>query len=67
MFQDNFNFYKGYVIPNLKTIEEYRASIEAIPLSDTPDVFGLHPNADISCQTKESQRMLGISLFTQKL
>ncbi|KAI8924469.1 dynein heavy chain and region D6 of dynein motor-domain-containing protein, partial [Entophlyctis helioformis] len=58
MFLDTFNFYKGYVIPHLKTIEEYRASIEALPLTDTPDVFGLHPNADISCQTKESQRML---------
>jgi dynein heavy chain len=60
MFVDNFNFYKGYVIPNLKTADEYRASIDTLPLSDTPDVFGLHPNADISTQTKESQRMLGI-------
>lgn len=58
MFQDSFNFYKGYTIPNLKGIDEYRSSIEALPLIDTPDVFGLHPNADISCQTKESQRML---------
>ncbi|KAJ3339608.1 Dynein heavy chain 5, axonemal, partial [Kappamyces sp. JEL0680] len=58
MFLDTFNFYKGYVIPNLKTVEEYRLSIESLPISDTPDVFGLHPNADISTQTKESQRML---------
>jgi dynein heavy chain len=58
MFLDNFCFYKGYVIPHLKSVEEYRQSIESLPLIDTPDVFGLHPNADISCQTKESQRML---------
>ncbi|KAJ3258377.1 Dynein heavy chain 5, axonemal [Boothiomyces macroporosus] len=58
MFLENFNFYKGYVIPHLKTVEEYRTSIESLPLTDTPDVFGLHPNADISCQTKESQKML---------
>ena len=60
MFLDTFNFYKGYNIPNLKTVEDYRASIETLPLSDTPDVFGLHPNADISTQTKQSQQMLGI-------
>lgn len=59
MFQENFSFYKGYTIPNLKTVDDYRQSIETLPLSDTPDVFGLHPNADISTQTKESQRMLG--------
>ena len=29
-----------------------------MPLQDTPEVFGLHPNADISCQTKESTNML---------
>ncbi|KAJ3055739.1 Dynein heavy chain 5, axonemal [Rhizophlyctis rosea] len=58
MFADNFAFYKGYTIPHLKTVEEYRNSIEALPLTDTPDVFGLHPNADISCQTKESGKML---------
>jgi dynein heavy chain, axonemal len=60
MFVDNFAFYKGYNVPNLKTIEDYRNEIENLPLSDTPEVFGLHPNADISCQTKESQRMLGM-------
>ena len=59
MFLENFIFYKGYTIPQLKTIEEYRNSIEQLPLVDTPEVFGLHPNADISCQTKESQKMLG--------
>jgi dynein heavy chain len=58
MFLDNFMFYKGYIIPNLKSVDEYRNAIEDIPLVDTPDVFGLHPNADISCQTKESQKML---------
>ena len=60
MFLDNFSFYKGYEIPHLKTIDDYRNSIETLPLIDTPDVFGLHPNADISCQTKVSQNMLGI-------
>jgi dynein heavy chain len=58
MFADNFSFYKGYEIPKLKTVDEFRNSIDSLPLIDTPDVFGLHPNADISCQTKISQNML---------
>ncbi|KAJ3249557.1 Dynein heavy chain 5, axonemal [Chytriomyces hyalinus] len=65
MFLDTFMFYKGYVIPHLKTVEEYRNSIESLPLIDTPDVFGLHPNADISCQTKESQKMLDTIMSIQ--
>jgi dynein heavy chain len=63
MFADNFAFFKGYNIPHLKTIDEFRQSIESLPLVDTPDAFGLHPNADISCQTKDSQKMLGKLAF----
>ncbi|KAJ3342801.1 Dynein heavy chain 5, axonemal [Gonapodya sp. JEL0774] len=65
MFKDTFCFYKGYIIPNLKTVEEFRASIETLPLVDTPDVFGLHPNADISGQTKSSQNMLDTIMSIQ--
>lgn len=65
MFIDNFSFYKGYEIPQLKSIDEYRNSIDALPLIDTPDVFGLHPNADISCQTKVSQIMLDTVMSIQ--
>ncbi|KAJ1514425.1 Dynein heavy chain 5, axonemal [Coelomomyces lativittatus] len=65
MFLPEFQFYKGYTIPQLKTIEEYRNSIETLPLIDSPEVFGLHPNADISCQTKQSQAMLETILSIQ--
>ncbi|TPX71761.1 hypothetical protein SpCBS45565_g00838 [Spizellomyces sp. 'palustris'] len=65
MFTDTFAFYKGYTIPHLKSVDEYRTSIESLPLIDTPDVFGLHPNADISSQTKESQQMLDTIMSIQ--
>ncbi|KNE55648.1 hypothetical protein AMAG_01535 [Allomyces macrogynus ATCC 38327] len=65
MFLPEFQFYKGYTIPQLKTIEEYRSSIESLPLVDSPEVFGLHPNADISSQTKQSQSMLETILSIQ--
>ncbi len=48
MFKPSFIFYKGYGIPLFKTVKEYIDYIENLPLSDTPEIFGLHPNADIT-------------------
>ncbi len=48
MFVDSFCFFTGYNIPKCKTIQEYMEVIEQMPLTDTPEVFGLHPNADIT-------------------
>ena len=48
MFLDTFCFFTGYTIPKCKTIQEFMEVIEAMPLTDTPEVFGLHPNADIT-------------------
>ena len=48
MFQATFQFYKGYTIPTAKTMEEYKTFIEEMPLVDSPEAFGLHPNADIT-------------------
>ncbi|NXB44935.1 DYH5 protein, partial [Leucopsar rothschildi] len=51
MFGEEFCFYKGYVIPKGNTVEDYLQYIEQLPVIDTPEVFGLHPNADITYQT----------------
>ena len=48
MFKPSFAFYKGYGIVAFKTVKEYIDYIESLPLSDTPEIFGLHPNADIT-------------------
>ena len=48
MFQPAFNFYKGYVIPRVAKLEEIIDFIQLLPAYDTPEVFGLHPNADIT-------------------
>ena len=45
MFSNTFNFYKGYKIPVLR---EYMDYIDQLPLVDTPGIFGMHPNADIT-------------------
>ncbi|GFN75554.1 dynein heavy chain 5, axonemal [Plakobranchus ocellatus] len=58
MFSDNFSFYTGYKIPKCKTVDEYRNYIDSLPLVDTPECFGLHPNADITYQTNTATKML---------
>ena len=48
MFKPTFQFYKRYGIPVFKTVREYLEYIDKLPLADTPEIFGMHPNADIT-------------------
>jgi len=48
MFAPTFVFYKGYPIPKCMKIQEYWDYINSLNNTDTPEVFGLHPNADIT-------------------
>ena len=45
-----FHLFAEYIIPKAKTIQEYHSYIDNLPLVDTPEVFGLHTNADITYQ-----------------
>ncbi|XP_052061669.1 dynein axonemal heavy chain 8-like [Mytilus californianus] len=58
MFADTFQFYTGYKIPKYKTMEDVMGFIEQLRLVDSPEAFGLHPNADITYQTKMSTSVL---------
>ncbi len=54
-----FSLYSlGYKIPRCKTLDDYRQSIDNLPMVDSPETFGLHPNADITYQTNTANRML---------
>lgn len=48
MFDSTFCFYTGYKIPVCKTLGQYFEYIQSLPAMDSPKVFGLHPNADIT-------------------
>ncbi len=48
MLQPKFVFHRGYGIPSGRTVEDYAEFIKNLPAVDSPQVFGLHPNADIT-------------------
>ena len=59
IFGNTFCFYKGYKIPQFNKVEEYLEFINnELPDVDTPEAFGLHPNADITYQTNTANSML---------
>ena len=56
-----FHFYCNdqvdYCIPPLGERTNYTNAIEALPLVQTPEVFGLHANADISYYTQATKQL----------
>ncbi|CAF3386329.1 unnamed protein product [Rotaria sp. Silwood1] len=58
MFTDKFDFAPNYKIPRCKTIQDFRTHVETMSLFDSPNVFGLHPNADITYQTNTADSIL---------
>lgn len=50
LLSSGFEFYKGYKVPNSRNLSTYVDYISSLPASDTPEVFGLHSNADITYQ-----------------
>ena len=43
------------VVPAGTDVEVYRAAIEELPLQEGPEVFGLHPNADLTFRSLQAR------------
>ncbi|KAF4011790.1 hypothetical protein G4228_003492 [Cervus hanglu yarkandensis] len=56
-----FHFFRNkevdYKIPPGDVKEKFVEAIEALPLANTPEVFGLHPNAEIGYYTQAARDM----------
>uniref|UniRef100_A0A336KTI1 CSON011058 protein n=1 Tax=Culicoides sonorensis TaxID=179676 RepID=A0A336KTI1_CULSO len=57
-----YHFYHNesvdYVIPEASTRQEFIDFVDELPLSNSPEVFGLHPNAEIGYYTQAVKEML---------
>ncbi|RHY37518.1 hypothetical protein DYB25_000117 [Aphanomyces astaci] len=55
----------NYRIPVAETIDDYRNFCHSLPDVDSPEIFGLHPNADLTYRVKEVNLLLGTLGETQ--
>ncbi|ROT80144.1 hypothetical protein C7M84_001143 [Penaeus vannamei] len=65
LLTSEFKFYQGYGLPSCKCQAEYLEFINLLPITDSPEVFGLHPNADITYQINTAKSILDTILSMQ--
>ena len=64
---DGYKFSKSetYYAPSHGPLNSYRDYIEQLPLSEEPEIFGMHSNANITFQAQESDKNLANILSIQ--
>ncbi|CAL4125581.1 unnamed protein product, partial [Meganyctiphanes norvegica] len=66
LLSPDFRFYNGYGIPACKKAQvDYLDFITTLPANDSPEAFGLHPNADITYQINTAKSILDTILSMQ--
>lgn len=65
LLTNGFEFFKGYRVPITRSLQHYVDYINSLPANDTPEVFGLHPNADITYQINTAKGILDTILSVQ--
>merc|ERR1719161_1147243 len=70
IFKANFSFNNyaaeyNYKIPEGLEIQMFRDAIDTLPAVDSPLIFGLHTNADLTYRLKEASEMLATIIETQ--
>ncbi|XP_015833540.2 dynein axonemal heavy chain 5 isoform X3 [Tribolium castaneum] len=65
LLRPGFEFYKGYKVPQTRNLQGYVDYINSLPATDSPEVFGLHSNADITYQINTAKGILDTILSVQ--
>eukprot|EP00971_Amphidinium_carterae_P267973 5316437-Amphidinium_carterae.1 len=70
IFKPSFTFNNyasdyNYKIPEGLEIQNFREAIDTMPAVDSPLIFGLHPNADLTYRLKEASEMIATIIETQ--
>ena len=55
----------SYIQPDAETYQQYLAFLRALPMVSSPEVFGLHTNAAITKDLKETRELFTAILLTQ--
>jgi dynein heavy chain len=50
LLHGQFEYYKSYRAPMTRNLHIINEIINSLPNRDSPEVFGLHPNADITLE-----------------
>ncbi|XP_032289207.2 dynein axonemal heavy chain 8 [Drosophila virilis] len=58
LFEDNFQFFKGYIVYSFKEREAYLSAIDNMLNVDPPQVYGFNSNAEITYQTNTMRNIL---------
>jgi len=56
--------YPGYTVPDTAEISEFRGAIEKLPPQESPEIFGLHPNADLTFRTLQVADLVSTVIST---
>jgi len=62
---NNYPFDFDYKIPEGQEMPQFLTYIETLPTVDSPLIFGLHTNADLTCRQLEATMMLTALMETQ--
>ncbi|KAG7255732.1 hypothetical protein CRUP_020739, partial [Coryphaenoides rupestris] len=54
-----------YYAPEEDQLDAYKTYIEGLPISDEPEVFGMHENANLAFQRQETQTLISTILEVQ--
>jgi dynein heavy chain len=70
IFKSSFTFNNyaseyNYKIPEGLDLSNYKDAIDTLPSVDSPLIFGLHPNADLTYRLKEAAEMIATIIETQ--
>lgn len=60
----NMEFFPGYKISSSQEIQMVRQGIEQLPSTDSPEIFGLHSNADLSFRVLQVNEIVATILNT---
>lgn len=60
--QYSFSESGRYYIPEELTLQVFKEFVNSLPISDEPEIFGMHENANITFQSQESDIILNTAL-----